>query len=134
KNQAIKDAEDKLKLKDDELKLTNDRLAQAKLDFAKELTNKDTNTGNELKAKNDKINELTETLKTWGNKPLTELDNQKKDLIAAHKDIGDLKKKLDEAIKTSKRNQDELAAVRATAEEIDITKIAPESLATIVSV
>jgi hypothetical protein len=134
KNTALKEAEDKLKAKEDELKTAQNQLAQAKLDFQKELVNKDTNNLNQLTALKAEVENRQKLLEEWGKKPLAELEDQKKNLVAAHKDIGDLKKKLDEAVKTAKRNQDELAAVRATAEEIDITKMNPDNLATIQSI
>jgi len=131
KDKALKAAEEGVKQKDEELKTSNNLLTKAKLDFENELRNRDTKNTGELKIKDATILQLQDQLNKKLDPKLVELDNQKKEIDVVKKENDRLAAQLKEAIKTAKKSQEELAAVRATAEEIDISKVNPDNLATI---
>jgi hypothetical protein len=134
KDKALKAAEESVKQKDEEIKSVTNQLTKAKLDYVAELGNFKQKNTDELKIKDATILKLQDDLNKKLDPKLVELDTQKKEIDAVKKDNDRLAAQLKEAVKTAKRNQEELAATRASAEEIDISKIAPENLATIVSI
>jgi len=134
KDEALKAADKKAMDLEAELKAKISELKAAQASFEANLANHDKVNDDKLAQVTAEKNKIQQAFEEWSKKPLTDLDNQKKELVAANKENAELKRQLDESRKTAKKVQDELAAVRSVAEEIDITKVAPENLATITSV
>ncbi|HKI32103.1 MAG TPA: hypothetical protein VKA46_09555 [Gemmataceae bacterium] len=114
-------------------KQREDEFAAAKKEYTNELTKQRKADEDEMAGLRQTVTKQQAELAALGEKALIGLDPLKADIAFLRKEKESLNKKLLDAIKTINKNRDEVARMQS-AEEIDITKIAPENLARIVSI
>ena len=112
---------------------TRREVDKARADYQKKFDDQRASDNKELERLSATVTSQQEELTALGKKPLTQLEDQKKEIEAVRKENGKLTKDLASALKTIRERRDEMARSQATA-DIDVTKIAPESLAKIVSI
>jgi hypothetical protein len=106
---------------------------KAKADYQKKFDEQKERDAGELAALRKTVTDLQNDLKAQGDKPLTTLNEQKKENDTLVKENARLNKELTNALRTIRDRRDEMARTQA-ASDIDVTKIAPDSLAKIVSI
>jgi hypothetical protein len=108
-------------------------LTAATAAYQKKFEEQRNNDNKELEALLAKVKDQQNLLDAQGQRPLKDLEDQKKEIADVRKENGRLTKELTAALKTLRERRDEMARSQATA-EIDLSKIAPESLAKILSI
>ncbi len=112
---------------------TKREMDKARADYLNKLNEQRTADTKELERLSTRVTTQQEELTALGNKPLAQLEGQKKEIADVRKDNGKLTKELAAALKTIRDRGIEMARSQAVA-DIDVTKIAPESLPKIVSI
>jgi hypothetical protein len=106
---------------------------KTKADYQKKFDDQVKSDNKELERLSSTVTKLQEDLTALGNKPLKDLEDQKKEIADVRKENTRLNKELGGALKTIRDRRDEMTRSQATA-DIDVTKIAPENMAKIVSI
>jgi hypothetical protein len=115
------------------VKAKEDELEAAKKDFANNLQKQKTDDQAQIDGLRAQVTKLQQERDDLGNKALAGLKQPLDELTSLRKERDSLKKQLKDAVAVIDRTREQLARTQA-AEDIDVTKIAPENLAKIVSV